>query len=148
MSSDIADSVLEFETSCEEDSIICTAVPRPFLIGACAMPTTSSPMLCIMHKYMHHVRLIRTQTALSRLCDLFECTAHKLHGPQHSWFSFNEYTMQFSILCLFTFILPSTYAGTNKTLAPTPGMRRPTPFPTEIIDSPAPTYVLSTPEPT
>jgi hypothetical protein len=36
-------------------------------------------------------------------------------------------------------------AGTNKTLSPTPGVIRPTPFPTGF--TPEPTYVLQTPQP-
>eukprot|EP00804_Cyclotella_cryptica_P021320 CCRYP_001577-RA/>CCRYP_001577-RA protein AED:0.09 eAED:0.09 QI:317/1/1/1/1/0.88/9/2286/70 len=47
-----------------------------------------------------------------------------------------------------TGFLPLAHAGTNKTLAPTPGVVRPTtPFPTEFVNTPPPTYVLTTPIP-
>eukprot|EP00956_Cyclotella_meneghiniana_P000208 scaffold274_cov41-Cyclotella_meneghiniana.AAC.3 len=51
-------------------------------------------------------------------------------------------------ISLFLTSAPAVLAGTNKTLAPTPGVIRPTPFPTYTDDTPAPTYVLQTPNPT
>lgn len=41
--------------------------------------------------------------------------------------------MKFSSAILFS-MLSAASAGTNKTLAPTPGVMRPTPFPTYIAD--------------
>ena len=56
--------------------------------------------------------------------------------------------MKFSI-SLFLSSAPAALAqGTNKTLAPTPGVIRPTPFPTGFDDTPAPTYLFQTPAPT
>jgi uncharacterized membrane protein YgcG len=61
-----------------------------------------------------------------------------------------------SIIALFLLQSSVVNAGTNKTLAPTPGVRRPTPFPTgitldptfiDIIQTPAPTEGFETPAP-
>ena len=45
--------------------------------------------------------------------------------------------MKFSSAILFS-VLSAASAGTNKTLAPTPGVMRPTPFPTYVIEDDTP----------
>jgi hypothetical protein len=64
--------------------------------------------------------------------------------------------MKSSIAIIITSLLiRSTFAGTNKTLAPTPGVRRPTPMPSPLTTPPptegaasyVPTYIVTTLEP-
>ena len=108
---------------------------------------------------MHHtLEICSNDTFIDVNSNLFRSfIAHKLHRSkiEHTqvaafiiiFYSTIKYNMKTSTIFLLAITtIPFVNAGTNKTLAPTPGVRRPTSFPTE--DTLFPSSLPGPPEPT